>query len=86
MKNAKNVSSTYSVAFAERRTVGDEWNLVKWNSNHHQIGYHRLYFLTEGEARLRRYSVSAAEVKAFAQRFPFGKIHMYPPVSSSGKI
>ena len=44
---------TYSVALAEMREVGDEWNLVKWNSNHYQIGYHRLYFLTEGEARLR---------------------------------
>ena len=43
----------YSVAFAERREVGDEWNLVKWNSAHPDIGYHRLYLLTEGEAKLR---------------------------------
>ncbi len=46
-------NETYSVAFAEMREVGDEWNLVKWNSNHPQIGYHRLYFLTEGAAKLR---------------------------------
>ena len=45
-------NETYSVAFAERRDVGDEWNFVKWNSSHPQIQYHRLYFLTEGSARL----------------------------------
>lgn len=48
-------NGTYSVAFAEMREVGDEWNLVKWNSSHTQIGYHRLYFLTEGRAKLFMY-------------------------------
>ncbi len=46
---------TYSVAFAERREVGDEWNYVKWDKNHHHIGYHRLYLLTDGEAEIRLY-------------------------------
>lgn len=45
-------NGTYSVVFAEKREVGDEWNLVKWNSSHPQIQYHRLYYLTEGSARL----------------------------------
>ncbi len=55
MKNNLFESETYSVAFAERREVGDEWNLVKWNSQHPQIQYHRLYLLTEGSARLSLY-------------------------------
>ena len=45
-------SNTYSVVHAERRDVGREWNDVLWNRNHHQIGYHRLYFLTSGSARI----------------------------------
>jgi len=43
---------TYSVAFAEQRNIGLEWNLVKWNKHLSQIQYHRLYFLTSGEATL----------------------------------
>ena len=38
---------TYSVAFAERRDIGEEWNRVEWNLKHHQIGYHRLYYRTD---------------------------------------
>ena len=48
-------NSAYSIGFAERRDIGSEWNDVKWNKNHHQIGYHRLYYLTEGEAKMRLY-------------------------------
>lgn len=46
---------TYSVAFAERRDIGDEWNLVKWDKHHREIGYHRLYLPIEGEAKIRLY-------------------------------
>ena len=46
---------SYSVAFAEMREIGEEWNYVKWDKNHHQIGYHRLYLLTAGEASMRLY-------------------------------
>jgi AraC-like DNA-binding protein len=42
----------YSVVFAERRDIGNEWNDVKWNITHKQIQYHRLYLLTEGKAKL----------------------------------
>lgn len=43
---------SYSVAFAERRDIGEEWNRVRWDRKHLQIQYHRLYFLTSGEAVL----------------------------------
>ena len=53
-----------SVAFAERREIGEEWNLVAWNRKHREIDCHRLYFrvdrnggkaylkLTDGELEL----------------------------------
>ena len=52
MNNELLKSDTYSVVFAERREVGKEWNFIKWNSSHPDIQYHRLYFLTDGSARL----------------------------------
>ena len=45
-----------SVAFAERREVGEEWNLVAWNRKHREIDCHRLYFRVDengGTARLK---------------------------------
>lgn len=48
-------SNSYSVVFAERRVIGDEWNHVVWDRNHHQIHYHRLYFLKSGSATLHLY-------------------------------
>jgi len=45
-------SGAYSVVFAERRDIGDEWNRVKWDRNHKEIAYHRLYLLTEGRAQM----------------------------------
>ena len=44
---------SYSVTFAERRDVGQEWNNIKWDRNHKEIGCHRLYLLTEGKAEMR---------------------------------
>ena len=52
MKELLFENDVYSVAFAERRDVGNEWNLVKWDMSHSQIQYHRLYFLTSGTAKL----------------------------------
>lgn len=46
-------SGAYSVVFAERRDVGDEWNKIKWDRTHKEIGYHRLYLLTEGRAEMK---------------------------------
>lgn len=46
-------TTTYSIAFAERRDIGDEWNRVKWDKHHREIQYHRLYMLTEGRATVR---------------------------------
>ncbi|MBE6597776.1 MAG: helix-turn-helix domain-containing protein [Ruminococcaceae bacterium] len=45
-------NNSYSVVFAERRDIGDEWNDVQWDRNHLQIQYHRLYYLTSGNAIL----------------------------------
>lgn len=70
MKNAKNISSTYSVAFAERRTVGDEWNLVKWDRHLKDIQYHRLYFLKSGKGRLRLGSGSITLLPGFVYFVP----------------
>ena len=53
MKESLFETGTYSVVAAVNCEVGTEWNLVKWDSNHPQIQYHRLYFLTEGSATLR---------------------------------
>ena len=53
MNSTDHYSGVYSVVFAERRDIGREWNDVKWNKDHFQIQYHRLYYLTEGSARLR---------------------------------
>lgn len=55
MKNDLFEKRSYSVAFAERREVGDEWNFVKWDKHHKDIGYHRLYLLTDGEAEITLY-------------------------------
>lgn len=49
---------SYSVAFAERRDIGDEWNHVKWDKHHREIGYHRLYLLTDGKAKIRLYDTT----------------------------
>ncbi len=48
-------SNRYSVVFALEELIGEEWNDVVWDKNHHQIQYHRLYFLTSGTARLHLY-------------------------------
>ena len=48
----------YSVAFAEKRLVGNEWNDVVWDKNHHQIEHHRLYYLTRGKARIHLYNTT----------------------------
>ena len=56
MKNDNYSRSEYSVAFAERRIVGEEWNDVVWDKNHHQIEHHRLYYLTSGEAKIRLFN------------------------------
>ena len=49
-------TTTYSVAFAERRDIGREWNDVKWDKHHREIQYHRLYMLTAGKATVRMHS------------------------------
>lgn len=55
MDNHLFINNNYSVAFAERRTIGSEWNDIVWDKNHRHIGHHRLYFPTSGEATLHLY-------------------------------
>ena len=46
----------FSVSFAERRDVGEEWNLIRWNKAHKEIDCHRLYYRTDtdgGRAKLK---------------------------------
>ena len=45
----------YSVAFGERRLIGEEWNNVVWDRNHRDIQYHRLYLLKSGSAKIHLY-------------------------------
>ncbi len=45
--------NTYSIGYAERRVIGEEWNDVVWDKHHFQIQYHRLYYPVSGTARLR---------------------------------
>ncbi len=66
-------SNRYSVAFAEQRIIGEEWNDVVWDRNHHQIQYHRLYFLTSGTATLHLYD-KTVELET-------GKIYFIPAFS-----
>jgi AraC-like DNA-binding protein len=44
---------TFSVGYAARRDVGEEWNTIVWNRNHTQIQYHRLYYLNSGSGRIK---------------------------------
>lgn len=66
-------SNRYSVAFAEQRIIGEEWNDVVWDRNHHQIQHHRLYFLTSGTATLHLYD-KTVELEP-------GKIYFIPAFS-----
>lgn len=55
MNNQKNQNAihssyeqrAYTVSFAKREDVGEEWNLIEWNRKHHEIDCHRLYFRTD---------------------------------------
>lgn len=49
------LENSFSVALAKKQFVGKEWNNIVWDKNHFQIQYHRLYYLTSGEATLHLY-------------------------------
>ena len=38
---------SYMVSFAERRDIGEDWNLIEWNRRHREIDCHRLYYRTD---------------------------------------
>lgn len=69
-------SGAYNVSFAERRVIGEEWNLVEWNRKHHEIDCHRLYYRTDadgGKAVLTLFDKKIELVK--------GKVYFIPAFS-----
>lgn len=63
----------YSVVFAERRLIGEEWNDIVWDKNHRQVQYHRLYLLTSGNARIHLYDKTVELIP--------GKVYFIPAFS-----
>ncbi|MBQ7363164.1 MAG: helix-turn-helix transcriptional regulator [Clostridia bacterium] len=61
----------YAVSFAERRDVGDEWNLVRWNKAHREIDCHRLYFRTDTDGGLARLHLIDGDIDLVAGRVYF---------------
>ena len=45
----------YFIPYATHAEIGEEWNSVNWDKRHHHIQYHRLYLLTEGQAKIFLY-------------------------------
>ncbi len=52
MKNDLLIPSLFPVVFAERRTVGEEWNKIVWDRHHKDIMCHRLYLPMSGSGTL----------------------------------
>ncbi len=50
------ISGSYSVGYAERREIDSGWSNLKWDKDHFQIQYHRLYYPRRGRARLRLFN------------------------------
>ncbi len=61
----------YSVSFAERRNVGAEWNLVRWNKAHREIDCHRLYYRTDTDGGLAKLRLIDGDIGLVAGRVYF---------------
>ena len=45
-------SGAFIVSYADKRDIGEDWNLIEWNKKHREIDCHRLYFRSDsGEAK-----------------------------------
>lgn len=66
----------FSVAFAERRVVGEEWNLVAWNRKHREIDCHRLYYRIDRNGGTARLKLTDGELELLP-----GKIYFIPAFS-----
>ena len=69
-------SGTFSVAFAQRREVGEEWNDIIWNRHHPQIQYHRLYYINSGCGKIKLFG---SELDLLA-----GNVYFLPAFSIAG--
>lgn len=61
----------FTVSFAKRQDVGPEWNLVTWDSNHHEIDCHRLYFRTDRDGGIARMHLSEGSIDLVTGRVYF---------------
>lgn len=61
----------YSVSFAERRDVGEEWNLVRWNKAHKEIDCHRLYYRTDSSGARAKLRLIDGEIELVPGRVYF---------------
>ncbi len=51
-KRDKIENASFPVSYADKRDIGEDWNLIEWNRKHREIDCHRLYFRTDtGDAR-----------------------------------
>lgn len=61
----------FTVAFAERREIGEEWNLVAWNRKHREIDCHRLYFRIDRNGGTARLKLTDGELELLPGRVYF---------------
>lgn len=64
-------TDNFSVAFAERREVGEEWNLVAWNRKHREIDCHRLYYRVDQGGATARLKLTDGELELLPGRVYF---------------
>lgn len=38
---------SFIVSYADKRDIGEDWNLIEWNKKHREIDCHRLYFRSD---------------------------------------
>ena len=61
----------FTVSFAKRQDVGPEWNLGTWDSNHHEIDCHRLYFRTDSDGGVAKLHLAEGSIELVAGRVYF---------------
>lgn len=78
-KNSSAIFSlnAYSVAFVEKRILGEEWNLVEWNRKHREIDCHRLYYRTDKDGGVASVRLIDGKVLPIES----GKVYFIPAFS-----
>ena len=70
------LAGNFSVAFAERREIGEEWNLIAWNRKHREIDCHRLYFRVDRDGGTARLKLTDGELELLP-----GTVYLIPAFS-----